>query len=468
MLRYVGELSAVLGITALVPTLSAVLFREFHLVLPYALATAFWFALALLARRVPAPRDLQRNEALVLTVVAFVLSPLVMSGPLVLQGIPWIDAVFEAVSGITTTGLSTLASVEGQPRTFLLARAWMQWVGGLGFVALYVALTMSPGAAARRLAASSVNPADVAGSMREHARRLLIAYLGLTVFGMAMLMLLGSTAFDAAVHTFAGISTGGFAPRDASLAPLGRSAQCGVLGLSLLGAISLPLYFGVFRGRWRRLRDDVEARALLVFILVTAALLFFATRAVGGPDGIPSSDVVLLSVSAQTTAGFSTFSLGELPDMAKAVLILSMITGGSQGSTAGGVKLLRVLVVLRLVQWLIAQTRLPAHAVSGPTLSGAPLERSELLRAAAVLLLFLGVLVASWLPFLAYGYPPLEALFEAASATGTVGLSVGITRPDLEPFLKCVLCGSMLLGRLEVFAVLVALSPRTWIGRRAV
>ena len=128
--------------------------------------------------------------------------------------------------------------------------------------------------------------------------------------------------------------------------------------------------------------------------------------------------------------------------------------------------ILRLLVILRLVRWLIARTRLPAHAVSAPTLSGQRLDEGELLNAATVVLLFLVVSVASCLPFLFYGYAPLEALFEVASATGTVGLSVGVAGPDLEPGLKGVLCADMLLGRLEVFAVLVALSPRTWIGRR--
>jgi trk system potassium uptake protein TrkH len=466
VLRYVGELSLVFGVTALVPTLGAALFREFQLMVPYGLAAALLVALGILARRARAPHELQRNEALVVTVAAFVLSPLVMSGPLVFQGIPWLDAFFEAVSGVTTTGLSTLGSIEERSQTFLMARAWMQWVGGLGFVVLSLALVLEPGFATRRLGASSLEPTNIAGSMREHARRVLLVYLTLSTLGLVGLLFLGASVFDAVLHTFAGVSTGGFAPRDASLEPLGRSLQCGVLGLSVLGAISLPLYLQLLRTRGRRLRDDVEARVLLGFIIIVLSLLVVATRIGSPPGGAFEYDLALLSISAQTTAGFSTFALDGLPGMAKAVLIGSMVTGGSIGSTAGGLKLLRVLLVVRLIQWLIAQTRLPSHALSAPTLSGARVELPELMRAAAVILLFLGVLAASWLAFLAYGYAPLDALFEVASATGTVGLSVGIARPDLEPFLKGVLCMDMLLGRLEVFAVIVALSPRTWIGRR--
>jgi trk system potassium uptake protein TrkH len=466
VLRYVGELSLVLGVAAGVPTLGAALFGEFRLMVAYALAGALLFGLGILARRAPAPRELQRNEALVVTAAAFLLSPLVMSVPLVVEGIPWLDALFEAISGVTTTGLSTLDSVEGRPRTFLLARAWMQWVGGLGFVVLSLALTLEPGVATRRLGAPSLEPAAAASSMRDYARRVLVVYLALTAFGIALLLLLGASGFDAVVHTLAGISTGGFAPRDASLAPLSRPLQAGVLGLSSLGALSLPLYLHLRRGRWRRLRDDVEARALVLFVLAAGGLLVAASQLAGTPGGASAWDLGLLAVSAQTTTGFSSFSVAELPAVSKAVVIFSMLTGGSQGSTAGGMKLLRVLLMARLAQWLVAQTRLPPHAVSAPTLGGARVEGADLLRSAAVILAFLAVLVVSWLPFLAYGYAPLDALFEIASATGTVGLSVDIARPDLEPLLKGVLCMNMLLGRLEVFAVLVALSPRTWIGRR--
>lgn len=464
VVRYIGQLSLLLGVAALVPVLTAVLLGEWDLLPGYGGVAAALLVAGVSARRMQVPRDLQRNEALVIAVGAFLLSPLVLSSALVAQGIPWLDALFEAISGVTTTGLSTLASVEHRPGTFLVARAWMQWVGGLGFVVLSVALMLEPGMAARRLAASSLDP-DIVGSMRAHARRVLAIYLGLTAFGLVVLLAFGATLFDAVVHTFAGVSTGGFAPRDGSLAALGRGLQTAVLCLSLLGAVSLPLYAQLRRGIWRQVLRDPEVRALLLSIAIVGTLVFASLRVAGGAQ--PAADVALLSVSAQTTSGFSTLPIGELPDASKAVLLVSMLTGGSHGSTAGGVKLLRLLIVLRLVQWLIVRTRLPDHAVSWPTLAGQRMEPPDVIRAAATILLFLGVVVVSWLVFLVYGYAPLDALFEVGSATGTVGLTVGISRPELEPALKAVLCADMLLGRLEVFALLVALSPRTWIGRRA-
>ena len=147
-------------------------------------------------------------------------------------------------------------------------------------------------------------------------------------------------------------------------------------------------------------------------------------------------------------------------------MILSMLVGGSVGSTAGGFKLLRLLIFLRLLRLTMLRTTMPPHAVADPYLEGHKLEQDDLLRVLQLILMFIGIMVLSWLPFVFMGYDPLDALFEVASACGTVGLSTGISRPELEPLLKGLLCFDMLAGRLEIIALLVVLYPRSWIGRR--
>lgn len=460
VVHYLGQLAIVLGLVTLVPTAAAIVLGDYQLVPSYLFVVAALLGLGAASRLTSAPRALQRHEALVITALTFVLSPLFLSLPLAAQGLAFADALFEAVSGVTTTGLSTLGSLAERTPTFLFARAWMQWIGGLGFVVLSLALMPAPAAAARQLGSSVLDTTDMVASVRAHARLVLRIYLALTAVGIVVLLALGATPFDAVVHTLAGISTGGFAPRDDSLASLGPALATAVLLLAACGAIALPRYAALARGRWREWRDDVELRALLAAIALASVLLVLLEA-----GARPVGELVLLALSAQTTAGFATFDPALLGDEAKAALVVSMLTGGAQGSTAGGIKLLRLLLVVRLVCWLVAQTRLPNRAVSAPTLAGAPLGADELLRAAAVIVLFGAVVVLSWFAFLLYGYAPLDALFEVASATGTVGLSVGLTRPELEPLLKGVLCVDMLLGRLEVFALLVALSPRTWLGR---
>jgi trk system potassium uptake protein len=165
---------------------------------------------------------------------------------------------------------------------------------------------------------------------------------------------------------------------------------------------------------------------------------------------------------AQTTTGYSTLDLAGLDPPAKLVIILSMVTGGGVGSTAGGIKLLRVLVMIRVIQLAILRVQIPRHGVLQPELGGRALQPAQIEHALLLLLLYPLATVVSWLPFLFAGYAPLDALFEIVSAVGTVGLSVGITGPNLEGGLKLLLSLDMLLGRLEILALLVLLYPGTW------
>jgi trk system potassium uptake protein TrkH len=151
----------------------------------------------------------------------------------------------------------------------------------------------------------------------------------------------------------------------------------------------------------------------------------------------------------------------------KLLMIVSMLVGGSVGSSAGGFKLLRLLILLRFLQFMILRSALPSHAVAQPYLARQKLESDDIQRALLLILVFGGIVFLSWLPFVVLGYDPLDALFEVASACGTVGLSSGITRPELEVVLKGVLCFDMIAGRLEIIALLVVLYPRNWIGRRS-
>jgi trk system potassium uptake protein TrkH len=155
-----------------------------------------------------------------------------------------------------------------------------------------------------------------------------------------------------------------------------------------------------------------------------------------------------------------------LPQFSKLLLMGAMVIGGGVGSTAGGFKVLRLLIVLRFIQVMVARTSLARHAFMEPRLAGQRLRSGEVQEALAIILLFMAVIAISWIFFVAEGLNPLDSLFEVISATGTVGLSAGITGPDLPGLLKLVLCMDMLLGRVEILSWFVVLNPHTWAGRR--
>ena len=172
-------------------------------------------------------------------------------------------------------------------------------------------------------------------------------------------------------------------------------------------------------------------------------------------------------MNAQSTTGFFTIPIRDLNEASRLTLIGSMLMGGSVGSTAGGFKLLRLILMLRLLQLVLARAAAPRHAVIEARLGGRRIDEEDLGHATLIMVMFVLVVFLSWLAFVAYGYPSLNALFEVVSATGTVGLTTGITRPELEPVLKAILCFDMLAGRVEIIALLVVLYPYTWFGKRS-
>lgn len=468
VLKYCAQLGLMLAALTLVPLCFALLEAEWSRALRYAVLCAGLLLAGVRLARLPAPNRIQGNEALTITAVAFLLSPLLMSWPMMTDGIPFVDALFEAVSGVTTTGLSALGSVEHRSTTFLFARAWMQWYGGLGIVVLSVALLMGHHAAARRLADPIESGETLVVTARTHARLSLIVYLLITLLGLAVVWPLSADGFSAVVHVLAAVSTGGFSNLDASLGGLDSSAAIAVTAVSFFGAVSLPLYWRAAHAGWaggaRALFGDVELRALLVCCLLAGGLLSGLAWLHGTET--PWYHGLMMGFSAQTTTGFASLPVASMDPMSKLVMIVSMLVGGSVGSSAGGFKLLRLLILLRLLQLMIRRTAMPPHAVAEPYLAGQKLETDDMLRVQQLILLFVGIMVLSWLPFVAMGYDPIDALFEVASACGTAGLSTGITRPALETALKGVLCFDMLAGRLEIIALLVVLYPRNWTGRR--
>jgi trk system potassium uptake protein TrkH len=467
VLKYFGQLCIVLALLTLVPLVVSILLGDYRVTLRYAIVVVGVFLMGFFLQRLPTPKRIQTNEAMVVTALIFLFAPLVMTWPTMASGLSFIDAFFETISGVTTTGLSVTASVADKPAIFLFSRAWMQWVGGLGIVILFVATMIRPGLAAKRIGDLEEYDEDLIGSTRTHARRMLIVYSILTGFGVIVLGMLGAGWFNGVIYSFAAVSTGGFSPHDASLAGLpSQWLQVVVIVLSVAGSIPLVLYFRSFREGGRLLIRDRQLQGLLIAGLVVSLLMaLFLTR-----DGFGSTQAlyhgVLNAFSAQSTAGFSTLDISQLNAGARLTLIFSMFLGGGVGSTAGGIKILRLLILGQLLYVFLQRPGMPRQAVAEASLGRRRLEMDEIQNALSIVLVFLALAGISWLIFVGMGHNPLDSLFEVVSAIGTVGLSSGISAPDLHPVLKGVLCADMLLGRLEIIAWIVLFYPRTWSGRR--
>jgi trk system potassium uptake protein len=415
--------------------------------------------------RHPLPGDLRGIEAIASIALVFGLGAILTMPAFMTLGMPPVDAFFEAMSAATTTGLSVAADPDSWPFAGHILRAWVQWCGGLVIATAVLALMLPSGMPARKLGQAGIDQGDRIASTRRQAQQLLSVYLGLTVAMTALAALVIPDWREAVALILAAVSTGGFSPRSDSLASYGALGQGIVVLAGVLGAVSLLTYVLILQGKLRDAWALGSVRRMLL-ALVGFCTLYAVMLYIGGFGSF--SDIygeILNMVSALTTAGFST---GPMPPAGAAllVLVIAMAAGGDIGSTAGGLKLLRLGIVLRAILHDGQKQRLPAGALAPLRHAGEPVKTDMLTSILALVGIYLFTLAGLWLHMLVHEHPALPALFEVASALSTAGLSTGIVGADLSDDLKLSLGVGMWLGRLEFFAVLLLLAPRTWMSRR--
>lgn len=461
--KLLSQLYGLLAALTTVPCLVAFLGGSTDIGWRYVIVIAVLATLALVGRTLAPTDRVQTNEALVVVGLLFVTASLFMTVPLMGYDVRFIDAWFEAVSGVTTTGLSTL-SLAGKPDAFLFSRAWMQWIGGVGVTVFALALLAGSDGPARSLGFSSTETGDVVGGTRAHAKRVVIIYVCLTAFGITALLLSGAPLIDAVAHSMAAVSTGGFANYGDSLASVSAIHVSIVNVLCVAGAVSFHVYYFSLLAI-RRGRDLDNQLFALLGVVGIGTLLVWMISWLTQAD-IALGDLLTLVVSAQTTAGFASTDVGALPNWLIMMLCLAMVVGGGIGSTAGGIKLGRVLFVLSRLKAVLVRASLPPRVFVDVRMAGQKIDPEGIEDVIAVITGYALILALSWFAFLVHGYAPMHSLFEVSSALATAGLSSGVTSADLATPLKLVLIADMLFGRLEVLVLLVLLAPRTWIGRR--
>lgn len=408
-------------------------------------------------------RELAAREAFLVTALAYPIFS-IAGAVAFLPVAPFIDGFFESMSGFTTTGLSVVP-LEDMPRTLRFLRSYMQWIGGAGIVILTVALlnATQPAGFRFRLYGSGSEDERIAGGVRSTARDLLKIYAVLTGAVCLALVVVGMPMEDAVLHGLATVSTGGFSPHATSIGHYVNEPLVLIITMvgMLLGATSFAIYQRIARRKKNQNGEtgrDPQGFALVTIVLIGALLLFVL-------EG-EAWHAVFDTVTSITTTGFSLADPAGWSPTRKFFTTLWMIIGGSTGSTAGGLKLMRFLVLLTLVRWTVHRLMVPAEARIALKYAGTPIEAESLRHLLGFIVAYLALLLAGSAALVFAGFDPGDALFESASAVGTVGLSCGITNATLPSWLKLVLSFQMWAGRLEVIPVLVVFYPATWKLRR--
>lgn len=520
VIRDIGALQVLIGGLMLIPVLVSLLYQEWHSGLSFLIAagvTALAGAAAYKwCKNAPEPH---RNHAMIvaalgwLVTAAFGALPFIIAAYItpesVLNGfIPAgasydtssllnfrdpIHALFESMSGYTTTGLTMSVHEPSVGHGFLWYRSQMQWIGGAGMIVLSLAILRQPhGTAGLSLYQSEARSEKLRPSIAGTARAIWKVYVGITALvaiylaAATFLIIPGygieNTVFDAINHAMTGQSTGGFSTLDSSIAGYDSYAMELVhIPAMITGAISIPVYYGAVSKRdLREFTQDPQVRVLFgLFIVGVIGLTAFLTRWVGVPyTGDPISyvgnvatsqafrDGLFQFISAQTTTGWQTSAIGDWNNGAVMFIVLgAMLLGGAAGATVGGIKILRGYIIARGISWEIGRVFLPDHAIDdlriGQRIFSADEANDEIRAAttfAAAYLILLGLSLFVLLAVIPGEFTLADAIFEVATAQGTVGLSSGITGPTMPVVAELLFILQMWMGRLEIIPVLVLIT----------
>lgn len=412
------------------------------------------------------------KEGFVTVALCWIVLSIFGALPFVFSGeIPrFTDALFETVSGFTTTGASVVPDVEVLSHCTLFWRSFTHWIGGMGVLVFLLAiLPLAGGSQMYLMQAESPGPSvgKLVPKTRHTALILYALYILLSVVEFILLLGGGMTVFNAVTTTFGTAGTGGFGIRNSSMADFSPYLQWVVAVFMMLFGINFNLYFLVLIGRGRQALKSEELRTYLGVIAAATLLIVLNTRAAGVRLGETVRHAFFQVSSIITTTGFATCDFDLWPSLSKCVLVLLMLVGACAGSTGGGIKISRVLILIKRAGEELHKFIFP-NSITKIRLEKKILDREVVHTTSAFLIVYVFIFAISTLLVSAEGHD-LETCFTAVAATfNNIGPGLSVVGPTrnfgfFSDFTKYVLIFDMLAGRLELFPMLILFSPRTWL-----
>ncbi|MCY4262147.1 MAG: TrkH family potassium uptake protein [Candidatus Dadabacteria bacterium] len=473
-----GKFVMYLGLLMLVPAICTLFYQEDDLFtfLVSALVTSLvGFSFMFIFRVSETPSEIRRREGFLIAALCWIFASVFGAIPYYVYGVfaSPVDALFESTAGFTTTGATALASIEWLPKGILFWRNFTQWLGGMGIIVLGIAIfpkLFVGGAQLMGLETTGPTKEKFAPKIAETAKKLWIVYVALTGALAILLVFGGMNFFDALTHSFSTLSTGGFSCRDASIGAYDSVYIHGLITFFMfLGGTSFILHFYFFTGKPGRMFKNSEFRFYLFFVV--AATMFIAMELLqNGVYGTFSESLRYASfqvVSIITTTGFTTTDFDAWPAFVKWVIFMLMFFGACAGSTSGSVKALRIMVLFKKAHSEIQRLVYP-NVVSPITIEGKPISEKALSSITSFFILYIFLCGFVALVILMLEDISLESAVSAAAASITnVGPAFDEVGPNshyshLGSLTKVILSLAMIIGRLELYTILVLFMPSFW------
>lgn len=453
------------------PTLVAIIYREKDWI-SYVITAALCLILGtLLTLKKPTNRSLYPKEGFVIVALCWIIMSLLGALPYVLTGdIPsYVDALFETVSGFTTTGASILTDVEALSHANLFWRSFAHWIGGMGVFVFILAITpLLGGSTMNLMKAESPGPSvdKLVPRLKDTSTILYGFYIFITALLVILLIIQDMPAFDAFCLSFGTTGTGGFGIKNDSIASYSPAIQNTITTFMILSGVNYSMFFILLRRKWKQVFSFEEVWWYLGIIAAAGGIIFLNIRDMYGTVGEGLRHTFFQIGSVITTTGYSTVDFNLWPELSKSILILLMFIGACAGSTGGGIKVSRILLLLKSIKKELSSIAHPKQ-VSKIRLNGHSVAEETIRSTNAYMAIYCVFLALSILLLSIDGHEFTTNVTAVISAMNNIGPGLNDVGPMgnfsfFSPFGKLVLIFDMLAGRLELLPVLVLFSGSCW------
>ncbi len=474
--RVLAFLLLIIAGVMLAPVIVAWYYREMglipHFLWPITITAVLASAFLLLTHS--REHELHPREGFLLVAMSWVVVSFLGAFPFYTSGaIPsFVDAYFETMSGFTTTGASILTDIEALPRSMLFWRSLTHWLGGMGIIVLTVAIFPLLGIGGLQLLkAEAPGPAvdKITSKVTETAKLLWLTYFGMTAAETVLLLFGGMDLFDALTNTFGTVATGGFSPKGDSIGAYASPfIDVVITAFMVMAGINFVMYFKLLTGRAGSILRDTELKAYLSIFAVASFIIAVVLHNHGIYETFATSlrYGAFQAASILTTTGYATADFAAWPDLSKAVLFTLMFVGGSSGSTGGGIKVIRIVSLLKLG---FSEMRYLLHprGVFGVRINGERIKKSIVYAISGFVFLYVMLLLITTLVVASGGHPLFTSFSTAQVTLGNIGPGFDMVGPTknyafFQDYIKWFLSLIMMMGRLEVFTVLIVFTPFFW------
>lgn len=464
--RNSGYLMIGIGIMCLIPLIFDLIYFEFD-ILSFAIPGAISILLGVFALKYfdeKVNKKMRLKHGMMISSFTWLWASLIGGFVFTLAtNIPIIDGVFESMSALTGTGITMFMDVEVLPHSVLFFRSLEQWIGGLGVVVMVIGVLTKPGSVSSKLYHSEAREERIKPSIKTTIKKTLEIYAIYTVLGIILYLLAGMPVFDSICNTFSIVSTGGMSIKNANMGFYNNDVIYLIsIVLMILGATSFLVHYKVIKTKGKSLFGDLQFQIIISVIAGVTLMLYLVSN-------IVPIDLLFTVVSAITTTGASVASpqaMAGWPSFVIVCLMCLMITGGSNGSTVGAIKLVRMITYFKGIYRHIREILSPEGRIVPVKLHGHKIPEKAIAQAGNFITLYLMFIMFTWALFCLFGYDPFRSLFAAMSLQGNNGLELGIINYTLHPVLKIVSMFDMWAGRLEIYPVLITLRAAFEIFKR--